>query len=109
METICARLKAERMRLGLTQEEMAAAGGVARSAQANYEKGDRSPDTQYLAAVARMGVDVSFVVTGVRVGSVIDSLDEGLAELIESYNQLNKFDKDFIDRIIKNLIATKVY
>lgn len=37
-----------------------------RQSQSNYEKGTRKPDTEYLAAIARAGVDVLYVVTGVR-------------------------------------------
>lgn len=36
------------------------------TSQSNYERGERSPDADYLAAVARLGFDVQFVVTGVR-------------------------------------------
>jgi transcriptional regulator with XRE-family HTH domain len=60
------RLRAERERLGLGQLDLSEAGGVNRNTQGAYEKGERAPDASYLAAAARLGVDVLFVVTGVR-------------------------------------------
>ncbi|CAG2152588.1 helix-turn-helix domain-containing protein [Ralstonia mannitolilytica] len=64
---IAERLREERKRLGLTQERFGAEGGVGKLAQLNYEKGERSPDAAYLSAVALLGVDVSYVLTGERV------------------------------------------
>lgn len=64
MNSIGERLRSERSRLGMNQDELAKVGGVQRSAQSNYERGDRSPDATYLALVAAAGVDVLYVVTG---------------------------------------------
>ncbi|MCT7309711.1 helix-turn-helix domain-containing protein [Ralstonia sp. CHL-2022] len=65
--SIAKRLREERKRLGLTQERFGAKGGVGKLAQLNYEKGERSPDAEYLAALTQIGVDVSYVLTGERV------------------------------------------
>lgn len=54
------------MRLGFNQTDFAARAGVAKTSQFNYEKGDRSPDADYLASVAELGADVLYVVTGTR-------------------------------------------
>lgn len=109
MDTICDRLKFERLRLGLSQEEMAKIGGVARNAQINYEKGERSPDINYLAGVAAEGVDVNYVITGKRASVAADDLAFDLSELVEAYTQLNKTDKEFVWRTVLNLTATKNY
>jgi len=61
------RLKVERGRLRLSQAAMAEAGGVSLNSQSNYENGHRSPDAAYLERVAAIGVDVTYLVTGVRV------------------------------------------
>ncbi|MDR5868113.1 XRE family transcriptional regulator [Halomonas koreensis] len=63
--TIHERLKEERLRLGLSQDEFAALAGVSKRAQANYEK-DRSPQADYLAALDSEGVDTHYVLTGRR-------------------------------------------
>ncbi|WP_418648871.1 helix-turn-helix domain-containing protein [Thauera butanivorans] len=62
------RLREERERMGLSQEAMGAIGGVKKLAQFNYEKGERAPDSTYLAAIAAAGADVLYVLTGQRSG-----------------------------------------
>ena len=64
MNTIGANLKKERLRLALTQEKFAEIGGIKKRAQISYEQGERYPDGGYLAAIAAIGVDISFVITG---------------------------------------------
>ena len=63
---IGARLREERDRLDMNQEELGSLGGVRKQAQLLYEKDDRKPDSDYLAAVAAAGVDVLYVLTGQR-------------------------------------------
>lgn len=58
------RIVKERKRLGLTQAALASAIGVSLSTQKRYEKGERTPDTDYLASLAKAGMDVVFVLTG---------------------------------------------
>lgn len=60
------RLKEERLRLGLSQEEFASRAGVSKRAQVNYEKGERSPQADYLVALDGAGVDTHYVLTGRR-------------------------------------------
>lgn len=86
MNEIGERLRAERQRLGLNQDEFGALGGVARNAQSHYEKGIRNPDSVYLAAVAKVGVDVQYVLTGKRTDSP-DSLAPREAALVEHYRK----------------------
>jgi transcriptional regulator with XRE-family HTH domain len=64
------RLREERERLGVSQERFALAGGVQKRAQIHYEKGERNPDSAYLAAVSALGVDVLYVLTGHRMQAV---------------------------------------
>jgi transcriptional regulator with XRE-family HTH domain len=66
------RLKEERERLGLNQEAFGAVGGVKKLAQFNYESGKRSPDADYLAAIAKIGVDVLYLITGQRMATTLD-------------------------------------
>ncbi|UVA80501.1 helix-turn-helix domain-containing protein [Pandoraea commovens] len=82
MDTIGSRLKAERKRLGINQTDFSAIAGVQKNAQSNYESDVRSPDAAYLAAVAKAGVDVAFVVTGVPSDS---ALTEDEVDLVRRY------------------------
>lgn len=64
MEDIGSRLKLERTRLGFNQADFGAIGGVKKLAQIKYEQGERFPGADYLQAVAKVGVDVQYVITG---------------------------------------------
>ena len=64
--SIGARLKSERLRLGLSQSAIGAIGGVEVNAQGRYENGIRLPRADYLASVEESGVDILYVITGKR-------------------------------------------
>lgn len=50
----------------MSQEAFGALCGVGRVAQANYERGHRSPSVDYIYALAGAGVDAAYVLWGVR-------------------------------------------
>lgn len=66
MDGLGIRLSQERQRISLSQATMANIGGIKANAQSVYESGRRSPRAEYLAKIAAAGVDVSYVLTGVR-------------------------------------------
>lgn len=76
------RLREERTRLGMNQTQFAAVASVGKTTQINYESDARAPDTTYLAAIAKIGADVQYIVTGVRSAATL-SQDE--SELLERY------------------------
>lgn len=62
------RLRQERERLGMTQVEMALAGGVKRTTQHLYENDVRVPDINYLMRLKNAGADLAYLVLGERRG-----------------------------------------
>ena len=64
MSTYGSRLKQERLRLCLTQKQLASAGGVGRHAQGFYERDITQPRADYLAAITLVGIDVLYIITG---------------------------------------------
>jgi transcriptional regulator with XRE-family HTH domain len=60
------RLLEERGRLGLTQQALADAIGAPRVSFVKYEAGQSSPAAETLAAFEIAGVDVRYVLTGLR-------------------------------------------
>lgn len=64
MDTIGARLRAERKRLGLSQEAFAALADASKPSQVRYENGERYPDGQFLSRIAEHGADVLYILTG---------------------------------------------
>lgn len=99
MLNIGERLREERARLGFNQAEFAAIGGVAKTSQFNYEKGDRSPDATYLCAVAAKGVDILYVVTGERKPRSTDSIGADAAELLDAYQHVTEADRRVLLRM----------
>ena len=94
------RLKEERERLGLNQTELAAVAGASKNSQYNYEKGERSPDAAYLAAVAEKGVDILYVVTGVATPKVVEGFTALEDKLINQYRALPDADQAAVQRIV---------
>ncbi|SMF23408.1 MULTISPECIES: helix-turn-helix transcriptional regulator [unclassified Pseudomonas] len=97
------RLKEERSRLGVSQTDLATAGGVGKTTQINYEKGERSPDASYLSAVAEKGVDVLYVVTGERKPQSSGSLAADEALLVERYRSMTPEAKATVNSVSEAL------
>lgn len=108
--TIGARLKEERSRLGLSQTDLGAAGGVGKTTQINYEKGAGSPDANYLSAVAALGVDILYVVTGVATPQVVEGFTVAEDKLVNQYRALADADKKAVHRIVGAMweVSTKL-
>jgi len=59
-----ARLREERKRLGLNQEQLAEVAGVKRLAQAQYESEAREPRLSYLSAISSAGANLYYLLYG---------------------------------------------
>jgi len=77
-KTMGERLRIERTRLGLSQEALAAIGGVKKLTQLQYEANKTAPDADYLVAVAVEGVDVAYVLGLQRGGTGLSPRQEAL-------------------------------
>lgn len=86
MRTISDRLREERDATGLSQQALADRCGISLRSQQNYEKGDRSPDAEYLAQLTAQSIDVLYILTGSRSANSF-SLDAGERVLIDSYRR----------------------
>ena len=88
------RLKEERKRLGLIQDEMARIAGVAKSSYCNYEAGSREPTASFFANIAAAGADVTYILTGERsAGRQPEAIAEevaGVLYVIESVLETEK-------------------
>lgn len=60
------RLVEERERLGMSQVAFFEACGVSKKAQFNFENDHNLPGGAYLIAAATLGVDIAYVLTGLR-------------------------------------------
>ncbi|WP_223569395.1 helix-turn-helix domain-containing protein [Pseudomonas sp. BF-R-26] len=93
------RLKEERERLGFNQTEFAAKAGASKNSQYNYEKGERSPDANYLAAIAENGVDILYVVTGEHKPVSADWVSSDAASFLLFYRSVSELDRDVLLRM----------
>jgi transcriptional regulator with XRE-family HTH domain len=66
VSTFGQRLREERERLQMTQEQFAELGGVKRVTQHLYELSERFPDVRYLESVLQHGVDLQYLLLGNR-------------------------------------------
>lgn len=107
MKTFCDRLIEERKKRKLNQTKFGALGGVGKGAQINYESGERSPDVEYLSALASAGVDVAYILTGKRVLHVAEdsagyALRPDQVALLDNYENCPDESKRFIARVALN-------
>lgn len=72
------RLKEERKRLNMSQADLAQIGGCQRLAQLQYESEATAPSTRYLSAIASAGVDLSYLILGVRFGEGVLTPEQAL-------------------------------
>lgn len=72
---IGSRLKEERERLGMNQSQFAGLGEASKRAQITYENGESTPNATYLAAIAKVGADTQYILTGIRSAQAL-SVDE---------------------------------
>jgi transcriptional regulator with XRE-family HTH domain len=98
------RLREERERLSLNQNEMADAGGVKRNSQGNYENGRQHPDAAYLLGAANVGVDVFYVLFGQRCLGT-DQLSASETELVSLVRSMPPDDQAMVLRVVRGLIG----
>lgn len=84
LQTFSTRLASVRTRLGLTQDDMVARIGqeVSKRSYCDYENGKTPPNAKLLVALAMMGIDVAYLLTG---KSVVPKLANDEAILLQRY------------------------
>lgn len=64
------RLREERERLNLKQDQLHEFTGVTRRTQSSYENDQTKPKGEFLQKIATFGFDVGYIITGVRAENV---------------------------------------
>lgn len=91
------RLKEERERLGLTQPAFAAVAGASKRTLIDWEKGATSPSAVQLSAIAVVGADVLYILTGQRSPTAMQP-DEAM--LLERYRTSPQALRDAALRVL---------
>ncbi len=88
------RLRVERKARGLNQTSFARLGGVGLQSQSRYENADNEPSAEYLANLAEAGIDVVFILTGLRSSGTMSLRDSEIIAL------LMQLPDDFVDALV---------
>lgn len=95
------RIKSERLRLSLNQTDFAMLAGVSKNSQSNYENGVRKPDSDYLQALAKAGVNVEYIITGVHTET--PALSPRIAALIKDLERIDDADRRCLEQLARSL------
>ena len=93
------RLKQERERLGLTQDDVSDMGDVSRRTVAAWERGEQSPNGAFLALAAERGFDVLFILTNIRRPPQEGSLSEAAATLLQNYENADANGRSLVEGV----------
>lgn len=88
------RLRAERETRGLTQSAVADQAGASKRTVQNWESGASAPTAADLEALAKLGFDVRFVVTGERDYSPPPPLAAEEIELLDDWRRASREAKN---------------
>lgn len=99
-ELIGNRLRQERERLGINQSDFAKIGGASKRSQIDWEKGTLVPNAEFLALVAEIGVDVSYVLTG-KYATAVLSKEE--SDVVAGYRTLDMRGKAGVLSLISGM------
>lgn len=75
------RLKEERDRLGFNQADFASLAAASRRSQIDWEKDVATPNAKNLAAIAKVGADIQYIVTGTRSAQALSQDEQELVGL----------------------------
>lgn len=95
---IASRLKEERERLGMTQPVFAEAAAAKKRTLIDWEKGVSSPTAVQLAALATIGVDVAYVLTGCRLFKPEPAITPEQRALVTDYEACSPSDQAALRR-----------
>jgi transcriptional regulator with XRE-family HTH domain len=93
------RLRFVREQKKMTQAEFAALANLGISAQTNYERGLRAPDLNYMEALAKHGVDIGYLLTGIPTD--MSALSDDEKELLQNYRMVSSLEKQAILAVSK--------
>lgn len=96
------RLRQERDRLGLSQEQFGELGGVKRSSQHLYEHDVRRPDADYLAKIHGAGADVGFLLTGRASASSAGEPMLSVSEALAAFRAVADFVRSQGDDVVSH-------
>lgn len=83
LQAVGERLRLERVRMMLKQDEFADLGGAKRVSQSQYEGGKSHFGIDYLLKLEKHGVDIGFIVTGYRTDGSLGYMEQQILQMFE--------------------------
>lgn len=80
LNTFGGRIVSERKKLGLSQIDLLTRTGVSKSTQIKYEAGTSYPDAEYLMKLDIIGLDVMYILTGLKTYEATTDEEQNLLE-----------------------------
>lgn len=96
------------MRVGIAQLDMADACDVSRKTFSVWEKGEQTPNVAVMSTMAKLGVDVLYVVTGARVGESASTLAPAERELLQAWRNGSEQGRAALEAVAKLAVAVPV-
>lgn len=109
--SLSARLKQLRMQTGLSQKEFAEKIKLAYAQYNRYERGDNIPNAETLSRLAdALNISVDYLLEGEEKDAAIANFaDKGLLKLFQEVEALDKDDKEYIQKVITDLVKIKKF
>ena len=99
------RLRQERKRLGMSVEDFAELSGIHANSLGNYERGERAVSAALMLAWHDVGVDVGFLLTGVRTIFTIGAEEQGF---LDNFLRLDVEEREIVLALIARLVGDPI-
>lgn len=108
---VAERLRTARTRIGLKQFELAEAGGVSRATQVSYEAGTTEPTTQYLRDIQKTGIDLSFILFGIKERDSVSTASDWttLHQAVEALDDFFRLHRIHAPSPLRRLLVESLY
>ena len=105
------RLKQQRMQTGLSQKEFAEKINLAYAQYNRYERGDNVPNAETLSKLAdALNISVDYLLEGEEKDAATANFeDKDLLKLFQEVEGLDKEDKDYIKKVVSDLVKIKKF
>lgn len=101
-DRIGARLREERKRSGMTQDQLAEALGVSKRTVANYESGDSDATAIFVChGGERLGFDTNYILHGKRATLPVEALSDVEDMIVQQYRSIPADDQAALRRFLK--------
>ena len=97
------RLRSERIAIGINQKDFASFANASTNTQTRYETGISAPKIEYLLKICELGVDIGYILTGIRHDGRLGNDQE---TILKCYDQMHDSNRVAFLQIAESLART---